>query len=466
MKIGYLYRTAFAFMMLLSLYPGAAFSAQPVMEIREIFSDSQSLQWLLDIEAALARAEARLGVIPRKAAEEITHKAQGKLISPKALAEETKKVDHPLVALINVWAREMEGDAGEYIHFGATTSDIYDTMYILQLRAAARAMLKDMREIEDSLIDMARKHRSTPMIGRTLGQHALPITFGLKVGSWAAENRRNMERLKDWLRRTNTGILSGAVGTYAGLGDKGLEIEALTMKELGLDPPDAVDWHGSRDKFADFGNVMALIGITFQKIGQEIFLLQSTDLGEVEEYAIMAVGSSTMPHKRNPNQSRNLVIQSRKIRRNAEVLLDWMVSIHERDQISSAGELKEICLNTDRLLKAAKPLLKNLVVKPDAMLQNLGKTKGLIMAEEMMFVLGKKIGKHTAHEEVRKVTQEAFQKGITFKEALLSHPEIAKNLNPEELDTLLDPTRYIGLSPQAVDRLIEETQKFRATDPS
>jgi adenylosuccinate lyase len=173
-----------------------------------------------------------------------------------------------------------------------------------------------------------------------------------------------------------------------------------------------------------------------------------------------------MPHKRNPNQSRNLVIQSRKIRRNAEVLLDWMVSIHERDQISSAGELKEICLNTDRLLKAAKPLLKNLVVKPDAMLQNLGKTKGLIMAEEMMFVLGKKIGKHTAHEEVRKVTQEAFQKGITFKEALLSHPEIAKNLNPEELDTLLDPTRYIGLSPQAVDRLIEETQKFRATDPS
>ena len=449
-------RAAFVSLIILSFYPGAALAAEPAMEIREIFGDSQSLQWILNIEAALARAEARLGVIPQRAAEEITKKAQVKYISRKALAEETKKVDHPLVALINVWAKEMEGDAGEYIHFGATTMDIYDTMYILQLRASARAMLRDMREIEDAMIDMARKHKSTPMIGRTLGQHALPITFGLKVGAWAAENRRNMERLKDWLKRTNTGILSGAVGTYAGLGEKGLEIEALTMKELGLAPPDAADWHGSRDKYAEFGNVMASIGMTFQKIGQEIFLLQSTDIGEVEELEIMAVGSSTMPHKRNPNQSRNLIIQSRKIRRNAEVLLDWMVSIHERDQISSAGELKEICLNTDRLLKSAKPLLKNLVVKPDAMLQNLGKTKGLIMAEEMMFVLGKKIGKHTAHEKVRQVTVEAFTKGISFKEALLSHPEIARNLNQEELDSLLDPAKYTGLAAQFVDRVTKE----------
>ena len=466
MKTRNLLRIAFVSLMILSLYPGTALPAPSAMEIREIFTESQSTQFILDIEAALARAEAGLGVIPQRAADEITGKAQVKYISTKALAEETKKVDHPLVALINVWAKEMVGDAGEYIHFGATTMDIYDTMYILQLRASAKSMLKDMREIEDAMLDLARKHKSTPMIGRTLGQHALPITFGLKVGAWAAENRRNMERLKDWLKRTNTGILSGAVGTYAGLGEKGLEIEALTMKELGLAPPDAADWHGSRDKYAEFGNVMASIGMTFQKIGQEIFLLQSTDIGEVEEYEIMAVGSSTMPHKRNPNQSRNLIILSRKIRRNAEVLLDWMVSIHERDQISSAGELKEICLNTDRLLKSAKSLLKNLVVKPDAMLANLGKTKGLIMAEEMMFVLGKKIGKHTAHEEVRQVAMEAFKKGVTFKEALLSHPEIARNLNQEELDSLLDPTKYIGLAPRAVDRLIEETQKFRATDPS
>lgn len=209
-----------------------------------------------------------------------------------------------------------------------------------------------------------------------------------------------------------------------------------------------------------------MIGMTFGKIGQEIFLLQSTDIGEVEEYESMAkVGSSTMPHKRNPNKPRTLVILSRKIRRNAEVLLDWMVSIHERDQISSAGELKEICLNTNRLLKTAKPLLEQLIVKPDVMLRNLDKTKGLIMAEKIMFVLGKKIGKHTAHEVIRQVAREAFDKNISFKEALLSRPDVAKHLNKEDLDLILEPTKYIGLSCEAVDRVIEETQKLRQTDP-
>jgi adenylosuccinate lyase len=274
-----------------------------------------------------------------------------------------------------------------------------------------------------------------------------------------------MERLKDCMKRLNSGILKGAVGSYAGLGEKGFEIEDLFVKELGLGPADPADWHGVKDNFAEFGNVMALIGMTYGKIGQEIFLLQSTDIGEVEEaLPSTAVGSSTMPHKRNPGKSKDLVVLSREIRRHAEVILDWMISIHERDQISSADQLEEICLKTDKLLKAAKPLLKNLVVYPDIMLENIHKTKGLIMSEKLMFVLGERIGKHTAHEAVRVVSMEAFKKKITLKEAALSNPEIAKHLKKEELDEILDPVKYTGLAAQEVDRVIAATFKLRETD--
>ena len=439
--------------------------AQAPKKMGDVFSKANSNQILLDIEAALARAQVKLGIIPQSAADEINRKANIKYLPEDELAKEEKKVGHPMVAIINVWAKHMDGNAGEFIHYGATTQDIYDTSYVIQLRTAAGLILNDMREIEAAMIDLAKKYRDTPMMGRTLGQHALPITFGMKVGVWIAENRRNMERLKDCMKRLNSGILKGAVGSYAGLGDKGFEVEALLMKELGLAAPDPADWHGVKDNFAEFGNVLSLIGMTFGKIGQEIFLLQSTDLGEVEErLPSTAVGSSTMPHKRNPSKSKTLVVLSREIRRHAEVILDWMVSIHERDQITSADQLAEICIKTDKLLKAAKPLLKDLIVYPEAMMENIHKTKGLIMSEKLMLVLGEKIGKHTAHEIVREVSMDAYKKKMTLKEAILARPDLAKHLKKEELDEIFDPIKYIGLAPQEVDRVIAATMKLRETD--
>jgi adenylosuccinate lyase len=439
--------------------------AQAPKKMSDVFSEAASNQILLDIEAALARAQGRLGIIPQTSADEINRKANIKYLPEDELAKEYKKVGHPMVAIINVWAKHMDGNAGEFIHYGATTQDIYDTSYVIQLRTAAGLILNDMREIEAAMIDLAKRYRDTPMMGRTLGQHALPITFGMKVGVWIAENRRNMERLKDCMKRLNSGILKGAVGSYAGLGDKGFEVEELLMKELRLSPPDPADWHGVKDNFAEFGNMLALIGMTFGKIGQEIFLLQSTDLGEVEErLPSTAVGSSTMPHKRNPSKSRTLVVLSREIRRHAEVIMDWMVSIHERDQITSADELSEICIKADKLLKAAKPLLKDLIVYPDAMMENIHKTKGLIMSEKLMLVLGEKIGKHTAHETVREVSMDAYKKKITLKEAILARPDLAKHLKQEELDEIFDPIKYIGLAPQEVDRVIAATMKLRETD--
>ena len=454
-----LFVTGFIFIPLLKAF------AQAPKKMNDVFSGAASNQILLDIEAALARAQGSLGIIPQAAADEINRKANIKYLPEDELAKEFKKVGHPMVAIINVWAKHMDGNAGEFIHYGATTQDIYDTSYVIQLRTAAGLILNDMSEIEAAMMDLAKKYRDTPMMGRTLGQHALPITFGMKVGVWIAENRRNIERLKDSLKRSNSGILKGAVGSYAGLGDKGFEVEELLMKELNLAPPDPADWHGVKDNFAEFGNVLALIGMTFGKIGQEIFLLQSTDLGEVEErLPSTAVGSSTMPHKRNPSKSRTLVVLSREIRRHAEVIMDWMVSIHERDQISSADQLAEICIKTDKLLKAAKPLLKDLIVYPEAMMENIDKTKGLIMSEKLMLVLGEKIGKHTAHEIVREVSMDAYKKKMTLKEAILARPDLAEHLRKEELDEIFDPVKYIGLAPQEVDRVIAATMKLRETD--
>jgi len=469
MKVGRSSRYSFMVICLLVtvpiFIPSFRASAQAPKKMADVFSDAHSNQILLDIEAALARAQAKFGIIPQAAADEINRKANVKYLPEDELAKEFKKVGHPMVAIINVWSKQMGDNAGEFIHYGATTQDIYDTSYIIQLRTAAGLILKDMREIEAAMMDLAKKYRDTPMMGRTLGQHALPITFGMKVGVWIAENRRNMERLKDCLKRSNSGILKGAVGSYAGLGDKGFEVEELLMKELNLAPPDPADWHGVKDNFAEFGNVLALVGMTFGKIGQEIFLLQSTDLGEVEErLPSTAVGSSTMPHKRNPSKSRTLVVLSREIRRHAEVIMDWMVSIHERDQISSADQLAEICVKTDKLLKAAKPLLKDLIVYPEAMMENIDKTKGLIMSEKLMLVLGEKIGKHTAHEIVREVSMDAYKKKMTLKEAILARPDLAKHLRKEDLDEIFDPVKYIGLAPQEVDRVIAATMKLRETD--
>lgn len=442
--------------------PNSVFAAPKITKMADIYAEPTTRQWTLDIESALARTQARLGIIPMSAAEEITKRADISFAPKEAIDEERKKVGHPLVATINVWIKSMEGDAGEFVHYGATTQDIFDTMYVLQVRAAAKLILQDLREIEAIMMDMAQKHKNTPMVGRTLGQHALPITFGLKVGVWIGENRRNIERLKDCMARINTGILAGAVGSYAGLGEKGFETEELFVKELGLGAPEPVDWHGTKDKFAEFGNVLAMIGMTYGKIGQEIFLLQSTDLAEVEEYAsTVQVGSSTMPQKRNPSGSRTMIVQSRKIRQNAEILMDWMMNFYERDQISHADELKEICMNMDRLLKTSRTLLKELIVKPDTMRANLDRTKGLIMAEKLMFVLGDKVGKHNAHEIIRERAMEAFNKDITFKEALLSDVEVAKHLNNDELDEVLDPTKYTGLSAQQVDRVINYVNELR-----
>jgi len=430
----------------------------------DIFGERATVATIMRIEAALARAQAGLGVIPAEAAAAIDRTARPEFAPAEAIAGNVQKVGHPLVALLAAWSDRLGDEAAAYLHYGATTPDIRLTTQVIQMRLAMQRYGERMLQIEGILMDMARTHRATPMMGRTVGRHALPITFGLKAATWMLENRRNLDRMQGWLRRTDTGVLAGAVGSYAALGDLGFEVECQTMAELGLGAPEPADWKGTRDKHAEWGCLIAVAAKSMARMAQDIFLMQGDDLAEVDE-GNQEVGSSTMPHKSNPRKATAIIGLARQIAHESGVLLDWMVSIYERDQISNDSSLAAIAGNMDKLLQAATGLLAGLVVYPSNMDRNLGRTGGLIMAERVMFALGRHVGKHRAHALVREAAKRGREQGTGFRQALLDHAAIAPHLDAAQIDALLDHRTYLGLAPQAVDRALDDIARRRAQRP-
>jgi adenylosuccinate lyase len=428
---------------------------------RELFTAASTQQLVMQMEAALAAVQVRRGTVPASAAHEIARTASVRHVSPEAVEAERSTAGHPMTSLLNVWARVANGDAGQWLHYGATTQDIYDTVQLMQLRRSCALLVEQLRAAEAGMLVLARHHRATPMIGRTVGRHALPITFGLKVASWMGENRRAIERLQAWTARCDTGILSGAVGSYAALGPEAFAIEAELMQELGVGAPLAVDWKGSRDMHAEFGALLSIASQTWRKIAQEVFLLQGDDIRELVDPS-PTVGSSTMPHKVNPNHSRTIMMLARLIPGHAAVLHDWMISIHERDQVSSAGTLATLVADCERLFDCAVRLVEDIIVLPDNMLRNIGRTNGLIMAEHAMFVLATYIGKQRAHSVVRRAAQQACDAHTTLLDALNLQPEVCAISPTPDLHALLSPADYIGLAPQVVDRAILNIEACRA----
>jgi adenylosuccinate lyase len=420
--------------------------------IGQLFSAEWHQTLCMRAEAAMAAVQARRGIIPAAAAAEIARTASVEFVPVALVAAERERLGHTFVAIIEPWSALL-GDAAEWLHFGATSADVLDTVLVLQCRNAAALFIKHLLALEDRMLELARQHRATVMIGRTVGRHALPITFGLKVASWLGENRRNIDRLESWRARTTTGTLSGAVSSYAALGEAAFALEADFTAELGLGEPWPMDWKGSRDMFAEYATLLAIVAKTWTKIAQELFLLQGDDIREVEEQTT-GIGSSTMPHKINPLHSRTVMARARDVTNGAGLLLDWMVSIHERDQVSSADALGTISNALDRLLRAAKKMLTGLVVNADTMRANVGRTRGLIMAERAMFLLAPAIGKHTAHQEVRLAAAEAWRCGTTLVEELRRRPAVAGDAGSLAIIDGLDPTAYVGLAPEAVDRTI------------
>ena len=384
--------------------------------VSQIFNTDYRNQLFMDVEVALAQAQASLGIIPKWAADSIESKADIEHMSQKDINAEYELVRHTLVARLNVWKRSIDKEAAEYLHFGATTVDIWDTVLVLQLNDTLDLLVADLLDVETSLLKLTKDNLETYMTGRTLGQHALPITFGKKVSTWLAENRRNIERLRHVQSKINkSGILKGAVGSYLGLGEQAIQTEALMMKNLGLNEPAKDDWHGIRDVFAEYALTLAIISKSFGRIGHELTLLQMTELGETEEdLGSKAVGSSTMPQKKNPRGPGKLIEYSRLIPRISEVVLDDMVNSFERDGAKSDSELKLVSISTQEMINVAKPLLKTLRVNKLRMRENLNLTNGLILSQRLTFYLADVIGKDTANDLMHDVAKFALNNNLSL----------------------------------------------------
>lgn len=432
-------------------------------DIAYIYSYDNTNQIVMNIEAALARAQASQGIIPEWAAEEITKKAEVRYMPKTEVDAENEFVRHRLVSRLNVWKRSLDNGAEEYLHYGATTVDIFDTVLVLQIKASLGILIDDLIEIEDLLLKLTKDNIATYMAGRTIGQHALPITFGKKTSTWLAENRRNIERLKAVEEKINRSvILKGAVGTYLGLGPKGIETELLMSQELGLGTPYIADWHGVRDVFAEYALTLALISKSFGRIGDELTLLQMTEIGEtLENLGFKAIGSSTMPHKKNPRGPGNLVNFSRIIPRQSEIILDDMVNSFERDQPRSDETLKDISITAELMTNTAIRLLNELEVNKDVMRKNLNITNGLILSQRVTYFLADIIGKDTAESMIHDIAMKAIAENISLSDAIKNDKIASQYFTDQDLKNLLDPETYIGLAIEQVEIIINQIESNR-----
>ncbi|MBI3042085.1 MAG: adenylosuccinate lyase [Betaproteobacteria bacterium] len=429
-------------------------------ELRAIFSDANRVQKWYDFEAALALEQAELGIIPRAAAQEIAARAKVANVDIEAIAAEIRRIKHPLVPALKAVEQLCKDGRGEYIHFGPTTQDVLDTGTMMQMREAHAIYLRDVKAIGRALYRLAETHKATPMAGRSHGVQALPITFGHKVAIWLSEMGRNHQRLRDLEPRVFVGGMVGAVGTQASYGPQAPELERRLMKRLGLGVAD-INWQPARDRFAEYVCVLAILGQTLGKIANEIVNLEHTEIAEVfEPFSEGKVGSSTMPHKRNPSSCEAAVGVSRALRYNAAFMLECMVIEHERDGSAWRGEWKalpESCLMAGGLLATMKYVLSGLVVDAERMRRNLDLLGGFLLSERVMFALSDKVGKQTAHELVYEASMHGIERGIRFEQALMQDPRVAAALSPDALRAALDPATYVGLAPQIVDKVLAET---------
>jgi len=425
-------------------------------EMRKIFTDENTVQKWLDVEAALARAEAKLGIIKQEYADEITRKARVELIDMKEMKRQLVFTFHPIMPLINLAKKLCQPPAGEFFHWGATTQDIMDSGTVLQLKQAHAIIERELKKTLNLLSELAQRHKNTVEVGRTHGQHALPITFGYKVAVWAAEVNRHLKRMQEMAPRVFRGQFAGAVGTLASIGEQGFRLQELMFADLGLEVPE-IAWHVSRDTMVEFVSVYAMAGSTLGKIANEIIVLQRSEIGEVEEpFHMGKVGSSTMPHKRNPMMCEGVLASTKLIQKQIVPALNDMIAEDERDMRGWQAEwsfLADTCCLLSGMLYWMNTVLAGLQVYTDNMTRNLDLLHGLLLSENVMLVLGAKIGRQEAHELVYKLSMEAFEKKIPLKKLLLADSRVRAHMTEKQVDEILDPTKYTGLSAQFVDRV-------------
>jgi len=425
--------------------------------MRSVFSDENRVQKYLDFEAALARAQARLGIIPKEAAEEICRHCYAAEIDLGKLKSQTERIGYPVLPVVQQLVALCRDGLGEWCHWGATTQDITDTATVMQIREALVLIERHLDGINDALAALARKYRDTPMAGRSNLQQAVPITFGYKMATLLAAFARHRERLNELRSRVLVGEFGGAAGTLSSLGGRGLATQAELMKELKLGAP-AIAWHTVRDCIAEVGCFLGLVTGTCGKIALDVKLLMQTEVEEVYEPFHEGRGSSsTMPQKRNPISSVYITALVAIVRQQVAALLDAMVEDHER--ATGPWEIEwivipEIFCLTAGALAQTEFVLKGVQVDEKKMRANLDLTKGLIVSEAVMMGLGPYLGRQYAHDLVYDICRKVVATGRPLVDLLAENAEIAKHLDRTALEKLCDPANYLGEAGAMVDRVL------------
>jgi 3-carboxy-cis,cis-muconate cycloisomerase len=430
--------------------------------MRNVFSDENRVQKYLDFEAALARAQSRLGIIPKEAAEEICRHCRASEIDFTKLKEQTERIGYPVLPVVQQLVGLCREGLGEWCHWGATTQDITDTATVMQVREALTLIERHLDAIIGALAALARKYRDTPMAGRSNLQQAVPITFGYKMATLLAAFARHRERLNELRARVLVGEFGGAAGTLSSLGGRGLATQAELMKELKLGVP-SIAWHTVRDCIAEVGCFLGLLTGTCGKIALDVKLLMQTEVEEVYEPFHEGRGSSsTMPQKRNPISSVYITALVSVVRQQVAALLDAMVEDHERATGPWEIEwivLPEIFCLTAGALAQTEFVLGGLQVDEKKMRANLDLTKGLIVSEAVMMGLGPYLGRQYAHDLVYDVCRKVVATGRPLIDLLAENAEITKHLDRPALEKLCDPANYLGEAAAMVDRVLTMTQR-------
>lgn len=437
-------------------------------EMRAVFDDRARFDRWLDIEATLAEIQAELGIVPEEAAREIRAKAGFAFIDEARMRDDLAATGHTLMALLKGLEQACEKPHGEWIHYGPTTQDIQDTGAVLEMRDAWAILLRDLKRLEAACLALAERHAATPMVGRTHGQHGLPMTLGMKLAGWAAELRRDIERLKDIPPRAFFVMLHGGVGTQASFGAAAEETMRRFAARYDLHVPPTA-WANARDGVAEFQTVLGIVAGTLGRIANEVFELSRTEVGELHEPAPKTmVGSTTMPHKRNAVRSEFTGAMVKIVMNNALLGLQGMVVEHERDTRVwrlDWHSLPESSILLHRALNHMIAVVEGLEIDAPRIAANLDMLGGAIMSEAVMFHLGARLGKQTAHRVLHEASMEAAEAGRTFREAVLGHPALEGAIAADELEGLMDYAQYLGTAADQVHAVIAESRRRAETDP-
>lgn len=432
------------------------------VEMLRIFEEKKRIQYLLDVETALALAHAEVGNIPKRDAEIIEKMASTEYVKIERIKAIEKDIKHDIASLVRALS-EVCGLSGAYVHLGATSYDIVDTANALQIRDALTVIEERLAGFKVILQEKAGQYKETVMTGRTHGQHALPITLGFKFSVWGYEVNRHLKRIAECKKRVLVGKISGAVGSQAGLGENAPEIQELVMKRLNLETAEISTQIVQRDRYAELVCIYAMVASSLENFATEIRELQRPEIAEVFESfeATKQVGSSTMPHKQNPEICERVCGLARIVRSLVLPALEDMVTWHERDLTQSSAErfvLPESSILLDYILKLMCDVVSNLRVDSKRMLANLSLTQGRAMSESVMMALTKKgVNRQEAHEILRQLTIKSTVENKTFKQSLIEDSFVSSRLGAKEIEDALNPKNYLGTAVKQAEKFANST---------